>query len=97
METISDLTIPWRTIEHEAKDRGCYILLLEVPKPVEINIGSLGQKQVKAGYHFPFPILGRLTVCAPPVFYMKHHPLQDRSYLDLLAYFRLDRLVERPR
>lgn len=45
------LTIPWETIEKEAQDRGCYLLILRVTERKTISIGKLGEITFPAGYY----------------------------------------------
>ena len=40
---IKILKIPWETIEREAKDRGSYLLILNLKKDRKIGIGKLGK------------------------------------------------------
>ena len=45
------LQIPWDYIEEEAKDRGSYLLLLNLRKKANINVGSLGQISFRKGFY----------------------------------------------
>lgn len=45
------LEIPWETIEREAKDRGSYLLVLEVPEPLKMEVGALGEVAFDRGWY----------------------------------------------
>lgn len=45
------LHIPWHYIEQEAKDRGSYLLLLELKRKGSINVGKLGKVPVRKGFY----------------------------------------------
>ncbi|MBE0556593.1 MAG: DNA/RNA nuclease SfsA, partial [Proteobacteria bacterium] len=48
---VRDVTIPWGTIEREARDAGSYIILLHIPRGVTATVGSLGEVVFSAGYY----------------------------------------------
>ena len=43
--------IPWDYLEREVADRGSYLLLLRLPRPRRLEIGSLGSRLFPAGYY----------------------------------------------
>jgi len=45
-ESVKTLKIPWKILEEENKDRGCYILLLEIPRKVQ-----LGEREYPPGFY----------------------------------------------
>ncbi len=45
------LSIPWDTIEKEAKDRGSYLLILSLKRNRTINVGRLGKVQFRKGFY----------------------------------------------
>ncbi len=53
--TLSDrvrpLHIPWHVVEREAKDRGAYILVLELPEDRTLEVGALGSIRFGKGYY----------------------------------------------
>jgi sugar fermentation stimulation protein A len=48
---IKQISIPWDSIEREARDRGNYLLLLKLSKSRKISIGKLGEISFKPGYY----------------------------------------------
>ena len=44
------LTIPWDLVDRESQDRGCYMIVLRLPRDRRIAVGSLGE--VKFGHGF---------------------------------------------
>jgi len=50
-EEIRDLPIPWPLLEQEAQDRGCYLLVLHLPRDVSIGVGALGPVFFPRGYY----------------------------------------------
>lgn len=48
---IRELEIPWGILEREARDRGCYLLILHLPHAVTITVGSLGRFDFDEGYY----------------------------------------------
>ncbi len=45
------LSIPWDTIEKEAKDRGSYLLILNLKRTRKIDVGKLGKIHFRKGYY----------------------------------------------
>lgn len=45
------LNIPWKLLEKEFKDSGCYFIILKLSKQKVINVGSLGEIRFKKGYY----------------------------------------------
>jgi sugar fermentation stimulation protein A len=45
------LQIPWDYIENEARDRGSYLLILNLKKNQNINVGKLGKIPFKEGFY----------------------------------------------
>jgi sugar fermentation stimulation protein A len=45
------LQIPWNDIEREAKDRGSYLLILNLKKRQKIEVGKLGRVSFKKGFY----------------------------------------------
>lgn len=45
------LQIPWRVLENENKNRGAYILILNLPSEKTLPIGKLGSLRFPAGYY----------------------------------------------
>jgi sugar fermentation stimulation protein A len=50
-EDVRLLDIPWDYIGREAEDRGSYLLILRLPAPALIPVGSLGEVYFKEGYY----------------------------------------------
>ncbi len=50
-EDVRELTIPWKVMEGYLKDSGCYILILRLDRPAEIQIGNLGRVDFRQGYY----------------------------------------------
>jgi sugar fermentation stimulation protein A len=48
---VRELEIPWGILDEEARDSGCYMLILHVPRDVTISIGSLGPVTFSGGYY----------------------------------------------
>lgn len=44
--------IPWQIVEKEARDSGCYIVVIKLEKQKTITIGSLGPLRFTAGYYY---------------------------------------------
>jgi sugar fermentation stimulation protein A len=52
LDTVTrELTIPWKLIEREANDRGCYIVVLRLPRDRRITVGGLGELKFRRGYY----------------------------------------------
>jgi sugar fermentation stimulation protein A len=49
-DDIKILEIPWKIVEAEAKDRGCYSLILRLPRPRIINVGGHARTFPKGYY-----------------------------------------------
>jgi sugar fermentation stimulation protein A len=45
------LEIPWNTIEEEAKDRGSYLLILNLKRNRKIDVGKLGRVAFRKGFY----------------------------------------------
>jgi sugar fermentation stimulation protein A len=45
------LNIPWDTIEEEAKDRGSYLLILNLKRDRKIDVGKLGRVVCRKGFY----------------------------------------------
>ena len=45
------LTIPWDTVEQEVKDRGSYLLILQLARDARVEIGQLGNVFFRKGYY----------------------------------------------
>ena len=48
---VRDLEIPWDLLEREAADRGCYIVILHLPRKTRIAVGVLGEIAFPPGYY----------------------------------------------
>ncbi len=46
-----NLTIPWDLVDRESHDRGCYIIVLRLPRDRKINVGGLGGVRFRKGYY----------------------------------------------
>jgi sugar fermentation stimulation protein A len=56
------LTIPWKIIKQEAKDRGGYLLILRLRDPKTLTIGQLGRITFPSGYYlYVGSAMGNLT------------------------------------
>ena len=49
--TVRVLEIPWGHIEREARDRGSYLLLLELRRARRLDVGRLGRLRFEAGWY----------------------------------------------
>jgi sugar fermentation stimulation protein A len=45
------LTVPWHTIEKEAKDQGSYLLILNLKRNRKIDVGKLGKVHFRKGFY----------------------------------------------
>jgi sugar fermentation stimulation protein A len=45
------LDIPWNIVEKEARDSGCYILILQLREEAVIPVGGLGRVKFRRGYY----------------------------------------------
>ncbi len=45
------LKIPWESIEKEAKDRGSYLLILNLKRDQKIDVGKLGEVHFRRGFY----------------------------------------------
>ena len=45
------LDIPWKVVEREAMDRGCYLLILRIRENATIPVGRLGEVEFRKGYY----------------------------------------------
>lgn len=45
------LDVPWDFLEREVHDRGAYILVLQLRRPREVDVGSLGRIAFEPGYY----------------------------------------------
>ncbi|MDD5169536.1 MAG: DNA/RNA nuclease SfsA [Syntrophales bacterium] len=50
-DEIRDISIPWRLLAREARDRGCYILILRLTEDRTLTIGGLGNLFFPRGYY----------------------------------------------
>ncbi len=48
---VHSLQIPWELYEHESPDRGCYLLLLRLPRSRRLRVGKLGEILFLPGYY----------------------------------------------
>jgi sugar fermentation stimulation protein A len=48
---VRELAIPWELIEQEAHDSGCYIVLMQLTRDRELEIGSLGTVRFRKGFY----------------------------------------------
>jgi len=48
---VQELVIPWETIEDNAHDRGCYVVILRLDRDSEITVGELGKILFRKGYY----------------------------------------------
>ncbi len=46
-----NLTIPWDLVDRESHDRGCYIIVLHLPRDRKISVGGLGEVKFRKGYY----------------------------------------------
>jgi sugar fermentation stimulation protein A len=46
-----ELEIPWKLVGEEARDRGCYIVILKMKKNRKLPVGERGEIQFKKGYY----------------------------------------------
>ncbi|MGD9201614.1 MAG: DNA/RNA nuclease SfsA [Chitinispirillia bacterium] len=51
IKSISSLGIPWKILEKENKDTGCYCLILELKESRKIKTGSLGNLLFRKGFY----------------------------------------------
>ncbi|GBE56625.1 sugar fermentation stimulation protein A [archaeon BMS3Bbin16] len=50
-EEVKTLKIPWDVVEHEARDRGSYLLILRLTDAKSVEVGSLGVLEFRPGYY----------------------------------------------
>ena len=48
---VKKLDIPWQTVEREAHDGGCYLMIFRLEEDAVIKIGSLGEISFKKGFY----------------------------------------------
>jgi sugar fermentation stimulation protein A len=48
---VNVLEVPWHTIEEEAKDRGSYLLILNLKRDRKIDVGKLGKILFRKGFY----------------------------------------------
>jgi sugar fermentation stimulation protein A len=48
---VRDVEIPWDLIAREAQDRGSYLLILEVARSLQLDVGGLGRLAFPKGYY----------------------------------------------
>jgi sugar fermentation stimulation protein A len=53
------LNIPWDRVETEARDRGSYLILLELPRKKILDVGKLGKIKFEKGYYIYVGSAGR--------------------------------------
>jgi len=59
---VKTLEIPWEYLKEEVKDRGSYLLLLELEKDRVIEVGHLGKIRFERGYYiYVGSAMGKLT------------------------------------
>ncbi|MDA8099892.1 MAG: DNA/RNA nuclease SfsA [Nitrospiraceae bacterium] len=46
-----NLAVPWGLVDREAHDRGCYVIVLKLPRERKIAIGRLGEMRFRKGYY----------------------------------------------
>jgi sugar fermentation stimulation protein A len=51
MPEVREVTVPWKMVEREAHDRGCYLLILRLRKGATIEVGKLGKVRFRKGYY----------------------------------------------
>ncbi len=51
MPEVREVAVPWKRIEREAHDRGCYLLILRLRKGATIEVGKLGKVRFRKGYY----------------------------------------------
>ena len=151
------LKIPWKILEREFRDSGCYFIILKLSKPKIINVGSLGKIKFEKGYYIytgsakknlvkrikrhrstgkktfwhidylrekaefitDLPIrtsddiecslardMKNISVeevsgfgcsdckCSSHLFRMKDNPLSNKKFMEVLLYYRLERIVK---
>jgi sugar fermentation stimulation protein A len=159
---VREISIPWNTIDREARDRGSYIIMLHIAEDLNLTAGSLGALCFPKGYYlyvgsakgaltkrltqhlrqhktlnghidylreqadrcialpirsseslehrlaealrgiadWSVPYLGSSDCeCVSHLFGFQENPLHTPLFIDLLQYFRIDRLeeeIERP-
>jgi sugar fermentation stimulation protein A len=49
--TVKHVKIPWAHVANEAQDRGSYLLLLEMRRRVQLEIGQLGKRSFEKGHY----------------------------------------------
>ncbi|QGG48445.1 DNA/RNA nuclease SfsA [Heliorestis convoluta] len=47
----AELAIPWEFLSEEIQDGGTYLVILHVPEPLTLSIGSLGQRTFQPAYY----------------------------------------------
>ncbi len=45
------LTVPWRYLDREVQDRGCYLLVLRLNRARRVEVGQLGPIALRPGYY----------------------------------------------
>jgi len=48
---VRSLTIPWKVVEKEAKDRGSYLVILRLREDQILEVGRLGKRSFSQGYY----------------------------------------------
>jgi len=51
LNTVRKVTVPWKEVEREAHDRGCYLFILKLTREVDVEIGRLGKVRFTKGYY----------------------------------------------
>lgn len=51
MAEVREVNLPWKMVEREARDRGCYLLILRLRKGAAIEVGKLGTVRFRKGYY----------------------------------------------
>ena len=50
-DAVRDLEIPWDLVDRESRDRGCYIVVLKLPRDRWIEVGGFGKVKFRKGYY----------------------------------------------
>ncbi|MFQ5330139.1 MAG: DNA/RNA nuclease SfsA [Thermodesulfobacteriota bacterium] len=51
MAGVREIPMPWKLVEREAHDSGCYLLILRLRKEAVIEVGKLGKVRFREGYY----------------------------------------------
>jgi sugar fermentation stimulation protein A len=50
-QDVRELDIPWDLVDRESHDRGCYIVVMRLPRDRRIPVGGLGAVRFRKGYY----------------------------------------------